>query len=226
MPLAAQLIASLVYTDHLSIFPDAVDATRANPVTGVPLHVISEEFIKGLCTGLVNGVLAVTLKDLGSGDDDTPGTSGPETFTLPGIALAAVNFKIAQGWDGESSEDVLDLFIKAPLQFIEANALILMTDNANLGTGTGIISPASNPTLQAEAKETILTELRLAFEASGKFAKDDIPGNPVNEQLLVQLSAYADAYAEALASALATVDYTGGGGGSSVSGIVNTGSFV
>ena len=49
MALTGPFLSSLLLRDHLSIFPDAIDATRENPETGVPKHIVIVAFLDALC---------------------------------------------------------------------------------------------------------------------------------------------------------------------------------
>jgi hypothetical protein len=207
MPLDASVISNLVFTDYLAAFPDVIDATRSNPATGVPLHLPAEAFVQGLVGGVVAACGSVQILDKGDGDDNGPGTASPVSFALPGAILAPATFKSLAGWDGESSDDAIAVFIGSVLQHVQAFGLLQMSDNADMGDGTSIVRPIS-------------------FQATGKFGEDDIPSNPVSKIVVDQLDDYCRAYAIALASITATVQYTAPGAGSSVNNVINTGAII
>jgi hypothetical protein len=93
-----------------------------------------------------------------------------------------------------------------------------------MGTGTGIVSPASNPALETAALAALNAALPVAFQATGKFGTGDVPGAPVNPILLAQLPGYAEALAKGIATMTATVPYVGVSTPTTpVAGIVNTG---
>jgi hypothetical protein len=226
MPLDASVISNLVFTDYLAAFPDVIDATRSNPATGVPLHLPAEAFVQGLVGGVVAACGSVQILDKGDGDDNGPGTASPVSFALPGAILAPATFKSLAGWDGESSDDAIAVFIGSVLQHVQAFGLLQMSDNADMGDGTSIVSPPSNPNLEDLFFDELQKQMPISFQATGKFGEDDIPSNPVSKIVVDQLDDYCRAYAIALASITATVQYTAPGAGSSVNNVINTGAII
>ena len=226
MALTASGLAALVFRDHITLYPDSIDAVRENAETGVPKHIAVEAFIDALCEGFVNALAQGTILDLGSGDDDVDGEADPVRFELPGIESAKTQFLLESGWVGEEADPVIDVFIGGILRNTESMGLLQMSTNKQMGTGTSQVSPRSNPDLKERLQEVMEKTLEEAFQASGKFAEGDIPGNPINATLAEQLGLYASALSLGVASIVATVSYTGAGGGSSISNVVNSGSIV
>ena len=219
MPLDASEIAALVFTDHLAVFPDSLDVRRQDPNTG-ELYVPAEAFIQALVGGLVAALGSVQILDKGDGEDNTPGTADPVSFSLPGSRLAENSFKVLSGWDGEESDDVIAVFIGSVLGHVESRGLLQMSSNANMGTGSSIVSPESNPNLDELMYQELRVQMPLSFLASGKF------GDPVNKVVLDQIDNYCRVYADVIATLTATVEYTASGSGSAVSNVINTGSVI
>ncbi len=226
MALTGPFLSSLVLRDHLALFPDAVDATRENVETGVPKHIVVVAFLDALCEGYVNALANGVILDIGQGDDDVDGVAQDVRFELPGIETAKLFFRVESGWVGEDADDVIDVFIGSTLRYTEQFGVLQMSDNKEMGTGTSVVSPLANPDLQSRLQAEMEKTLNDAFQASGKFGEGDVPGNPINATLAEQLSTYAAALSLGVASIVATVSYTGSGGGSSVSNVINSGSIV
>lgn len=227
MALTSEGLSALVSVDHLSIFPTAATSTRANPATGVLPHNPALAFIDALCDGVVTAAKTLPILDIGSGTQDVSGVAPPVPVTFPAIPAAQAYLIARAGWVGVSSALASQIFIGSVLLNVSKLSLLQMPPNALLGTGTGIVSPASNPALEAAALLALQTALPVSFQASGKFGTGDIPGSPPNPQILIQITAIAEALAKGLASITATVPYVGTATVTTpVSGIVNTGALV
>lgn len=227
MPLTATALASLVFTDHLAAVPTAVGAVRSNPLTGVLSHNVPEAFIGALCDAFVTALTSMVIKDLGAGTSDVPGIAPPVPFSFPGAPVAVSQFLVSSGWVGPSGALVANVFIGSTLLRASQLGLLQMQTNPLLGTGTGVVSVASNPDLEAAMFASLSTLLPLSFQATGKFGEGDIPGSPVNARLAVQLSAYAAALAKGVSSITANVAYVGNASTTApVIGVVNTGSIL
>lgn len=224
MPLTPPALASLVAIDHLSLFPSAVSAVRSNPATGVPPHNPSLVFIDALTDATVVALKTLVISDIGTGSADVPGNAIPVPFTFPAIPAAQAYFLARMGWAGPMSSLAAQVFIGSVLLNVSKIGLLKMNPNPLMGTGTGVVSPASNPALEAAALAALQASLPVSFQATGKFGTGDVPGTPVNPILLAQLPGYAEALAKGIASITATVAYVGTAAPTSpVSGILNTG---
>lgn len=227
MPLTADGLAALVFTDHLSVFPSALDAVRENPQTGVPLHVVPEAFIDALCSGFVSALKMATVRDIGSGVLNGVGAAPPVPFSFPGAVAAAQVLISQEQWTGVQAAGVATSYVTNVLLRTAQLGLLQMQPNPGVGTGTGIVSPASNPDLQASLVSALNVQLPLAFQATGRFGEGDVPGAPVNATLAAQLPSYAAALAMGASTLTAQVVYTGQTSATApVSGIVNTGSIL
>jgi hypothetical protein len=227
MPLTADGLAALVFTDHLSIFPTAMDATRENIQTGVPTHIVPEAFIGALCTAFVTALKAATIRDIGSGVLNGTGVAPPTPFSFPGASAAAQVLIAQEQWTGTQSAGVATSYVTNVLLRSAQLGLLQMQPNPGVGTGTGVVSPVSNPDLQASLTAALNTQLPLAFQATGKFGEEDVPGAPVNAILAAQLPSYATALATGAATITAQVAYVGQTMVTTpVSGVINTGSIL
>lgn len=227
MPLTGPGLSELVFADHLAVFPTALSATRQNLVTGVPLHVVPEKFIEALCTGFVNALLTMVIKDLGSGTSDVPGTAVPVPFVFPAAPAAAAQLIATLAWTGPQAIGVANSYITNILLRTSQLGLLQMQNNLLMGTGVGLVTPASNPDLLGAMTAALNTQLPLAFQAVGVFGEGDVPGAPVNAILVAQLPAYAAALATGVASMTATVAYVGTASTTApVSAIINVGNIV
>lgn len=227
MPLTADGLASLVFADHLSVFPTALNATRSNPLTGVPEHVVPEAFIGALCQAWVTALKAATIRDIGSGVLNGVGAAPPTPIQFPGAAAAAQVLIAQEQWTGVQSIAVANSYITNVLLRTAQLGFLQMLPNPGLGTGTGIVNAAANPDLQASLAAALNTQLPIAFQATGKFGEEDVPGAPVNAILAAQFPSYANALATGAASIVATVAYVGQTPATPpVSGIINTGSII
>jgi hypothetical protein len=225
MALIATDLASLMFQAHIVEFPEAIEVIRENTDTGVPPHNPMQQFTLALCEGYVAALANGVIRDVGEGDEATPGTAAPVPFTLTQIPFAVTCFISLQGWNGENSLKMANILIGNLLTYTQLRGLLYMTDNRYMGNGTGIVSPQNNPDLQAALEREFNTQFNVAFSNSGFFSEADVPGEPVNATLAAQLKNYATALAIGVASIVAEVNYTGGLPTGSVSGVVNTGSI-
>jgi len=224
MALTPSGLSSLVFLDHCAVFPTAAAFKRQNAETGVPPHIPSQAFIEALCNATVTAVKSLTILDLGGGAVDVPGISPPVPFSFPAISAAQAFLIAQQGWTGRDSSKAAGIFVGSVLTNVMKLGLLKMNPHALMGTGTGIVSPASNPALQAAAEAAINSAIAPAFQATGKFGTNDVPGTAVNPVLLKTLPAYAAALAKGIASITATVVYTGNNSTpSAIAGTPNTG---
>jgi len=226
MAITSETLFSLVLADHLSVFPQSSAVVRRNPETGMPAHNPATELVRALCAGLVNAVKNLVVQDLGSGTSDVTGIPAPANFSFPGTAAAVSTFINSKGWNGPLTNKAVGSLVQAPLDRLTGIGLIQMIPNPGLGTGQGVVSPAVNPDLAAKALLQLRATLPAAVLANGHFGSGDVFGAPINAQLASHLDGIAQAWATALGSVVAIVTYTGTGGGSPVSGIVNTGAFI
>lgn len=224
MPLTSEGLAALVSVDHLAVFPTAAGSTRSNAATGILPHNPALAFIDALCDAVATAAKTLPILDIGSGTQDVSGVAPPVPVTFPAIPAAQAYLIARAGWTGVSSPLAAQIFVGSVLLNVSKLTLLQMPTNALLGTGTGIVSPASNPALEAAAIAAFSAALPVSFQASGKFGTGDIPGSPPNPQLLIQLTAIAEALAKGFASITATVPYVGTASVTTpVSGVVNTG---
>jgi hypothetical protein len=212
MSLSAPAIAALVFRDHLAQFPLAADACRENAATGVALHCVPEAFIEALCAGLVTAVQQVRVRGVLTGIAIPPATASPVPYTLTTVPAAASQFLAAQGWTGSGAAGAVATFITSVLTHLVATSWLQLAPSKVAGTGTALVSLASNPTLQAELETLLQGTLPAAFTAAGVFGEGDVPGAPVNATLAAQLPNYAAAYSMAFAGIVASVPYVGGTG--------------
>lgn len=229
MPLTAEALTALVWADHLTLFPTAVNSVRSNTEAGIPSHNVAEAFIGALCTGFATSLRAATILDIGAGSaPGTPGIAPPTPFTFPGAPAAASLFLVTQGWTGAYAALAATSFINNVLLRSSQLGLLQMNPNALMSTGVGVVTPASNGHLFGYMKASLLTTLPVVFQATGKFCEGDTPGSPVNATLLAQLPAYAEALATGAATLASTVTYAGVPTVPPVpvAGIVNTGAVV
>lgn len=227
MALTGPGLAALVFADHLSLFPTALAATRENPATGVLPHVIPEEFIGALCEGFVNALLTMVIKDIGSGANDLPGTAIPVPFVFPAAPAAAAQLIATLAWTGPQAAGVASVYITSVLTKASTLGLLQMKTNPLMGTGLGLVTPASNPDLLSAMTAALNTTLPLAFQNALVFGEGDVPGAPVNAILAAQLPAYAAALATGVASLTASVAYVGTTATVvPVSAIINTGNIL
>lgn len=227
MPLTSQALSGLVFIDHLSLFPTSAGVLRSNPVTGVPPHIPAQAFITALCTAVATVLPTLPLFDIGGGTLDVPGVPVPVPVQFPGAPAAIAYLLSRQGWTGPQSAQAAQIFVGSVLLNVSKLALLQMNPNLLLGTGTGIVSPASNPGLEAAALAGLLGALPGAFQVSGKFGTGDVPGTPTNPQLLAQLPGYAEALAKGIASLTAQVPYVGNASNPApIVGAINTGRLL
>jgi hypothetical protein len=209
------------------MFPSALSGVRENADTGVPRHVVSEQFIKALCTGVVTAVKTLPINALGAGTLDVPGVPSPVPVTFPGIPVAQTYLIARQAWTGPSASLGAQIFVGSVLRNVSVLSVLVMPPNPLMGTGIGVVSPAANPGLEALALAALLAALPLAFQTSGFFGEGDIPGAPVNVRLLAQLPGYAEALAKGIATITTAVPYVGTGAPPTpVAGALSTGSLV
>jgi hypothetical protein len=223
MPLEPTALSSLVFADYLAAFPTALAGTRPTPVP----HVVSEAFIEALCTGVVTAVLTLPINDLGAGTIDIPGVAPPVPVAFPG-APSGVPVLVAQaGMLGPAGLPAATVFVVSTLLGISKLGLLTMNPNVLMGTGTGVVSPASNPALQAAAQAALIAALPPAFQASGKFSVGDVPGGPLHAPLLAKLPAFAAGIATGFATITAQTAYVGTASvPGPIAGAVNTGFIV
>ena len=230
MPLEASALSSLVFADHLVAFPLALAATRENPSTGVLSHNVPEELIKALCSAFVSAVTAdniVILAAVAGAADVVPLTPVvPVTFSLPGVDVAVAGFLLDQGWTGTGGPAFADVVVGSVLRNTAVLGLLQMDSGKVVGTGTGTVSPASNPGLAALVEGNLNPLLVTAFTDSGYFGQDDVPGNTVNETLAAQLPTYASWLAQGFATITASPLYVGNGSVPSAAAEVGTGAIT
>jgi len=226
MPLDAVALSSAVYADHLSRYPDSAGVTRTNSDTGVSPHNPSEKFISALCTGLIETLGQIVINDIGAGTADVPGVPTPASFSF-NTGLAKNYFLQTQGWKGKEANGVAVSFIVAPLRIFSQSAILMMAENLTMGTGIGVVNPVANVSLESAALGLLNTALPVAFQATGVFCRDDIPGQPLNQTLGDQLPVYAEALAKGIASISAEVVYTGTTTvPAPITGVSNSGGFL
>lgn len=224
MPLNGPSLAALVSVDHLALFPLAIGSIRQNPATGVPPHNPAIAFIDALCEGVATALITLPIRDLGSGTLDVPGNAPPVPVAFPGIPAAQAQLIASAGWVGPQASLAAQVFVGSVLLNVSKISLLVMPPNLLMGTGTGIVSPASTAGLEAAALAALTPALQAAFQASGKFGAGDIPGAPVNPRLQAQLPLYAAAIAKGFSTITATVAYVGTGTvPAAATGIINTG---
>lgn len=209
MSLSANALSALVIADHLTTFPTAASSIRANPLTGVPPHNPGFAFIDALCAAIVPVLKGLVIMDLGVGTLDVTGIAVPVPITFPGISAAQIKLVTLGGWTGPKGHHASQIFVGSVLKNVAKLALLRMNPNPLMGSGAGVVSPASTSGLETAARIGLLAALPLAFQASGKFGIGDIPAAPLNPQLLMQLPAYADALALGIASMTGVVAYVG-----------------
>lgn len=224
MPLTGPALSALVAVDHLSLFPLSAGSVRQNPATGVLPHNPAIAFIDALCAGVATALITLPIRDLGSGTADIPGVAVPVPVLFPGIPAAQAQFIASAGWVGPQASLAAQVFIGSVLLNVSKISLLYMPPNPLLGTGTGIVSPASTAGLEAAALAALTPALQASFQASGKFGTGDIPGAPVNPRLQAQLPLYAAALAKGFSTITATVAYVGTASvPATVTGIINAG---
>lgn len=225
MPLTGPTLAPLVFSDHLALFPTAIDANRQNLSTGVPFHNVPEAFIGALCEGYANALLTMVIKDIGTGTLGVPpGAAPPVPVAFPAIPAAVSQFILSQGLLGPAGASVAQSMIGNVLLRTQTVALLQMNPSPFMAIGAGVVSPASNPDLLPAMTSALNTSLPVAFTASGKFAEGDVPGAPLNAKLAARLPAIAAALATGTASMTAAVVYAGLTGPTTpVAGVINTG---
>lgn len=228
MPLTGQALSALVFADHLSLFPTALNATRENLITGVATHNVPEQFISALCEGYVTALLKMTIFDIGGGTVGVPpGSAVPVPVTFPGGAAAVTQFLVQSAWSGEYSALVAQSFILNVLNNAATLGLLYMKPNPAMGIGTGVVSPASNPNLATLMTAELNTTLPLAFQANGNFGEGDVPGSPTNAALAASLPNYATALGTGTGSMAAQVTYASAAGSTTaIAGVINSGNFA
>lgn len=215
-----------VFNSYCAAFPTARAARRSNPAAGIPDHCIPEAYWRALTRALETTLPSLILYDLGAGSNDLPGTSLPVPFLLPAIPAALSQFLLDTGWSGPHALQVASFMVSAPLLEVVAQGRLRMDLNPLLGTGVGIVSPASNPGLFGTARAALEGALLAAFTDS-YFSVDDLPGNPPTPQIVRTIPHFATAYATAIASLTAAVPYTGSGIITApVAGVVNRGQII
>jgi len=220
-------LSALVLADHVARYPESMAATRQNTLTGVALHRPVEELVRALCNGLASAMSQLRVADTVAGTANVPGVSVPVPYSFTAIPQAKAAFLAASGWVGADASGAADTFIVSPLTRLPAvSALAMDTPLATVGTGTGIVSSASNPALLAAATGLLNRSLLEAFQASGFFGTDDVPGSPVNRTLAATLPGYATGLATGVASVFAQVAYVGPAGATTPSAGVNSGGFI
>lgn len=215
MALNADSLASLVFANHLSVFPDAVKSVRGNPEAGVATHSPVERLIHGLATGLVDALSLVRWVGTIEGTDDGEGT--PQSVvqvSMPGIPIAVSTFLIDTGWNGEYAGDVAQVFIQYMLENVQFASVFQGDPSPDVGTGTATFNSVTSPGLQAQVQSALYSKISAALLAEGVFHKDDVEGNPLNAVLAEQVTHYAKAYAVGLSSISVTLSYEGDGGSS------------
>jgi len=225
--LSVNAVSSLVLAEHFASFPQAVRAIRENPDTGVPSHNVQDAFITALCSAYISSLKSMTILDIGGGTLGVPpGVAPPATFTFPGARASRDVFLSATGWTGVHASSAAKSYTENILKSVAQVGLLHMRENVLMAIGTSIVSPASNPGLLAAMQASLLTTLPAEMQACGKFAQDDIPGNPVNSVLADQLPRYALALATGTATMLSSITYAGTAGSpTAVVGAVNSGSI-
>lgn len=228
MPLNGPALTALVFADHLTAFPTAVNAMRQNPQTGVPPHNVPQAFISALCEAYVSCLLQMTVFDLAGGTLATPpGIAPPAPITFPGGPAAVAQFIASQGWVGPASVPAAQSFVGNVLLRASQLSLVVMNPHLLLGAGVGVISPASNPGLGAAMTAALNAALPATFQATGYFGTDDVPGAPVNPTLAAQLPRYAAALGAGTATLTASVTYASVAGPTTpVLGVINSGRVV
>jgi hypothetical protein len=165
--------------------------------------------------------------DLGTGTIDVPGVAVPVPVTFPGIPAAQAFLIARNAWAGQYGSLAAGVFVGSVLLNVSKTALLVMPPNPLMGTGTGVVSPASNPGLEAAALAALLAALPAAFQANGNFGTGDIPGAPPNPLILVQLTGIAEALAKGIATMTAVVPYVGTTTPpTAIAGALNTGVLV
>ncbi len=204
-------VVSQVYKDHLSYFPDSVDANRQNTVTGVPYHNVVKMFLTGLINGLVNAGQLLYLQDESiSGTDDVPGNCA-SALTLnmkTGGADSAVSLFLKEsGWSGRDSKRVAEIFIGQTLTYFTQYIKVEMQSHNTMGTGTSALDFRNIPNL---TPAVIKNALLLGLQQTNCFNEGDIPGNPINKVLAETLDYYAIAFCEGFKNMyVANIQYTG-----------------
>ena len=210
MPITAPGLAAEVWAGYLAVMPTAAGALRANPATGVPPHNVPLAFITALATAWSSVLPHVPILAQVTGTADLPGLPPiPAPFQLPGSPAAVAAFLASSGWVGPVGAVVADAWIGGLLRATAHQGLLLMGACPTVGTGVGVVSPATNPGLAALLLPLLSTALPVAFQAAGVFGTGDVPGAPVNPLLAAQLPRYASALATGLASIIAAPGYVG-----------------
>lgn len=223
MSINANALASAVFADHISKYPDAITAFRENQDTGVPRHLPSEAFIGALCDAMATILPNIVILDIGAGFAGA-GASAPVSFALPTIPLAEQTFLASEGWTGDEGHGVASIFIGSVLKAVQNQVRLQMDQSIYIGAG--VVSPVSNPLLAAQVSAALSTALPNSFQATGKFGQDDVPSNPVNETLSSQLNSYAQAFGVGMAGIIASTTYTGTPAAPIPAPVPTTGGFV
>lgn len=216
MALSAQLLGNLVWADHLSVFPSAVDAIRQNPEKGITKHNSVEHMLRIICTALVDAVQKLVIRDLVTGTANVPGVFVPTpgkpgaVFVFPAAVAAAQVFAASSGWAGRDGARAAATFITSPLtRLATVGSLVMDSPFPGVGTGVGVVSPASNVGLEALVASYLTTSLKASFEGSAYFFENDDPTLGLNKTVLRSIPRYAASLAKGIASITAATTYTG-----------------
>jgi hypothetical protein len=223
MPLTGGGLAGLTFSQHVALFPLSVNALRDNQATGVARHNPVQQLILGLATGLVATINSLTWTGAILGAADPVGTAVPVPFVIPAAPAAAALFLSSSKWVGVSSVKFSQSVIQNMLLNLSVLGLFNGGKSLTVGTGSAVVSLASNPGIRAAAKGSLLSTLPVALKATGVFGVGDVPGAPINHELAKTIPYYAEAYSMALASLLATVPYVGTAATTAAAGGIVTG---
>ena len=227
MALSSSGLAGLVLADYFAVFPTAAAVLRENTTTGVLPHNPPTEMITAICTGVVDALKMMLVRDNYTGVAGTTAYAQmtPPIFN-PGIITAqSVSLMSTLGWVGGSATPLVDVLINSLFQAITATGSIKMPPLVGGGTGVGLVTPSVNPSLAAAMTAACQSTLVSAFTATGYFAIDDIPGGGLTPQMAAMITGLSSAYGSVVGSVTASVTYTGGSSGSALT-FVNSGTFV
>lgn len=220
--LDARALTGVVFADYLGAFPGAVKVKVS--VNGTPTCP-AKEYVSALATGFIDAARTLTLFDNTTGQADTPGAPTPAVLQVPGAAAAVPVFLAAAGWSGPQSAAVGRVLVQQMLTRFAEQALVQMNPSAGVGTGVGVLSPASNSALDSMFQAALMGTLQAAFKKP-VFCREFDVSQGLNPQILRSLKPFAQAYGVGLKTLTATVSYTGTGLVPAGASTVNTGRFL
>ena len=228
MPIDPSRVSSLaggVWTVYSTAIPTATSALRENSLATPPVlpHNPMLEMVTACCGAWVDVLNTLTAKDNYVGTAGAA-SSPPTKFAFSAAEAAGAALAASMVWAGAAAVPVARALTTDIANQLIAQVQIQMPPPVGGGTGTGAISPGSNPDYTA-LQPAFLSALMARFTSTGNFFIGDSPALGLTKEILFLLNNLAANYVTILASIAAPTVYTGSASSTAVT-LVNAGVYV